>query len=123
MAIDSAQPTPRKTSPSDASVADLPEGALSLLHVQHLILALEEAEELVRDLSARNEVLISQLEEVPRLLEAQIGSLQRKIAAANDRAELAHRQVQEIVNSRIWRFLVWLAGIILRLWGGSRSRS
>jgi hypothetical protein len=82
--------------------------------VQHLIVALDEAKELVRDLSARNEILASQLEEVAGQVEARIGFLEQKITAANDHAERAHRQVQEIVNSRIWRFLVRLAGIGLR---------
>jgi len=116
----SRQTSLRKMSHSDESVAPPREDLTQ--QVQNLIAALDEANELVRDLSARNEVLVSQLEEVPRLLDAQIGSLQQEITVANDRAELAYRQVQEIANSRIWRFLVWLAGIGLRARGGSRPR-
>jgi hypothetical protein len=105
MDIDSPQPTPRKQTPPDKNVAGLREGALAPCHVEHLIVALE-AKELVRDRSARNEVLLSQLEELPSLVEARIRSLRQKVIAANDRAELAHRQVDEIVNSSIWRLLV-----------------
>ena len=89
--------------------------------VERLIAALDEAHELIRDLSAKNEILVSQLEQLPRLHRAQIKLLQDSTNAAIERAADAQRQVQEIATSRIWRFLVRIGGIALRLSGRSAS--
>ena len=89
--------------------------------VERLIAALDEAHELIRDLSAKNEILVSQLEQLPRLHRAQIKLLQDSTNEAIERAADAQRQVQEIATSRIWRFLVRIGGIALRLSGRSAS--
>ena len=78
---------------------------------QNLIAALNEAHERIRDLSARNEILVLQLEALPASLDAQIRSLREQVAAANDRATEAQHLAQELANSRIWRILVRLGGI------------
>ena len=88
--------------------------------VERLIASLDEAHELIRDLGAKNEVLVSQLEQLPRLHREQIALLQESTNAAVERAADAQRQVQEIVNSRIWRALVRIGSIALRLTGGPR---
>ena len=88
--------------------------------VERLIASLDEAHELIRDLCAKNEVLVSQLEQLPRMHRAQIELLQESTNAAIQRATDAQRQVQEIVTSRIWRFLVRIGSIALRLTGGPR---
>ena len=88
--------------------------------VERLIASLEEAHELIRDLCAKNEVLVSQLEQLPRMHRAQIELLQTSTNAAIQRAADAQRQVQEIASSRIWRFLVRIGSVALRLTGGSR---
>ena len=88
--------------------------------VERLIASLEEADALIRDLCAKNEVLVSQLEQLPRLHREQIAKLQESTNAAIERAADAQRQVQEIVNSRIWRFLVRVGSVALRLTAGSR---
>lgn len=89
--------------------------------VERLIAALDEAHELIRDLSAKNEILVSQLEQLPRLHRAQIKLLQDSTNEAIERAADAQRQVQEIATSRIWRFLVRIGSIALRLSGRSAS--
>ena len=83
-----------------------------------LIASLDEAHELIRDLCAKNEILVSQLEQLPRMHRAQIELLQESANAAIQRAADAQRHVQEIANSRIWRFLVRIGSIVLRLTGG-----
>ena len=88
--------------------------------VDRLIASLDEAHELIRDLCAKNEILVSQLEELPRMHRAQIESLQESTKAAIQRAADAQRQVQEMANSRIWRLLVRIGGVALRLTGGRR---
>jgi hypothetical protein len=88
--------------------------------VERLITSLEEAHELIRDLCAKNEVLVSQLEQLPRMHRAQIELLQESTNAAIQRAADAQRQVQEIASSRIWRFLVRVGSVALRLTGGPR---
>jgi hypothetical protein len=88
--------------------------------VERLIASLEEAHELIRDLCAKSEVLVSQLEQLPRMHRAQIELLQESTNAAIQRAADAQRQVQEIASSRIWRFLVRIGSIALRLTGGPR---
>jgi hypothetical protein len=88
--------------------------------VERLIDSLDEAHELIRDLCAKNEILISQLEQLPRLHREQIELLQESTNAAIERAADAQRQVQEIVTSRIWRFLVRIGSIALSLTGGPR---
>jgi len=88
--------------------------------VERLIASLDEAHELIRDLCAKNEVLVSQLEQLPRMHRAQIELLQESTNAAIQRAADAQRQVQEVVNSRIWRALVRIGSIALRLTGGPR---
>ena len=77
--------------------------------------ALDEAHESIRDLCAKNEILVSQLEQLPRLHREQIAVLQESTNAAIERASDAQRQVQEIANSRIWRLLTRVGGIALRL--------
>ena len=89
--------------------------------VERLIASLEEAHELIRDLCAKNEVLVSQLEQLPRMHRAQIELLQESTNAAIQRAADAQQQVQEIATSRIWRFLVRIGSIVLRLSGRSPS--
>ena len=86
--------------------------------VERLIALLDEAHGLIRDLNAKNEVLVSQLEQLPRLHREQIALLQESTNAAIERAADAQRQVQEIVNSRIWRVLVGIGSVALRLTGG-----
>ena len=88
--------------------------------VERLIASLDEAHELIRDLCAKNEVLVSQLEQLPRMHRAQIELLQESTNAAIQRAADAQRQVQEIASSRIWRFLVRVGSVALRLTGGPR---
>ena len=88
--------------------------------VERLITSLDEAQELIRDLCAKNEVLVSQLEQLPRMHRAQIEALQESTNAAIQRAADAQQQVQEVVNSRIWRALVRISSIALRLTGGPR---
>lgn len=88
--------------------------------VERLIASLHEAHELIRDLCEKNEVLVSQLEQLPRMHREQIELLQESTNAAIERAADAQRQVQEIVTSRIWRFLVRIGSIALRLTGGPR---
>ena len=88
--------------------------------VERLIASLEEAHELIRDLSAKNEILVSQLEQLPRMHRAQIELLQASTNAAIERAAGAQRQVQEIANSRIWKLLVRVGSVVLRLTGGPR---
>lgn len=88
--------------------------------VERLIASLEEADALIRDLCAKNEILVSQLEQLPRLHREQIALLQESTNAAIERAADAQRQVQEIVNSRIWKMLVRVGSIALKLTGGSR---
>jgi hypothetical protein len=85
--------------------------------VERLITSLDEAHELIRDLCTKNEILVSQLEQLPRLHREQIALLQESTNAALQRAEDAQRQVQEIATSRIWRFLVRSGSIVLRLSG------
>ena len=89
--------------------------------VERLIASLEEAHELIRDLSAKNEILVSQLEQLPRMHRAQIELLQASTNAAIERAADAQRQVQEIANSRIWKLLVRVGSVVLRLTGGPRN--
>ena len=89
--------------------------------VERLIASLDEAHELSRDLCAKNEVLVSQLEQLPRMHRAQIELLQESTNAAIERAADAQRQVQEIATSRIWRFLVRIGSIALSLSGRSPS--
>jgi hypothetical protein len=88
--------------------------------VERLIASLDEAQGLIRDLCAKNEVLVSQLEQLPRMHRAQIEALQESTNAAIQRAADAQQQVQEVVNSRIWRALVGIGSIALRLTGGPR---
>ena len=88
--------------------------------MDRLIASLDEAHEIIRDLCAKNEILVSQLEELPRMHRAQIESLQESTKAAVQRAADAQRQVQEMANSRIWRLLVRIGGVALRLTGGRR---
>ena len=83
--------------------------------------ALDEAHELIRELCAKNEVLVSQLEQLPRLHREQIALLQESANAAVERARDAQRQVQEITNSRIWRSLVSIGSLALRLSGRAGS--
>ena len=90
------------------------------LDVERLVASLDEAHELIRDLCAKNEILVSQLEQLPRMHRAQIELLQESTNAAIQRAADAQRQVQEVVNSRIWRALVRIGSIALRLTGGPR---
>jgi hypothetical protein len=87
---------------------------------ERLIASLDEAQELIRDLCAKNEVLVSQLEQLPRMHRAQIEALQESTNAAIQRAADAQQQVQEVVNSRIWRALVRIGSMALRLTGGPR---
>lgn len=82
-----------------------------------MLASLDEAHELIRELCARNEVLVSQLEQLPRLHREQIEFLQESTNAAIERAADAQQQVQEIVNSRIWKILVSIGGVLLRLRG------
>ena len=89
--------------------------------VDHLIASLESAQELIRDLCAKNEVLVSQLEQLPRRHQAQIDALRESIAVATRRVDDAQQQLREILNSRIWRLLVRAGGIGLRLSGRSPS--
>ena len=89
--------------------------------LERLIAALDEAHESIRELCAKNEVLVSQLEQLPRLHRAQIALLQESTNAAIERAADAQRQVQEITNSRIWRSLVRVGSFALRLSGRSGS--
>ena len=88
--------------------------------VERLITSLDEAHELIRDLCTKNEILVSQLEQLPRMHRAQIEALQESTNAAVQRAADAQQQVQEVVNSRIWRALVRIGSIALRLTGGPR---
>lgn len=80
--------------------------------------SLDEAHELIRDLCAKNEVLISQLEQLPRLHREQIALLQESTNAAIQRAADAQQQVQEILNSRIWRLLTRIGSVAIRLSSG-----
>ena len=82
-----------------------------------MLASLDEAHELIRELCAKNEVLVSQLEQLPRLHREQIEALQESANAAIKRAADAQQQVQEIVNSRIWKILVGVGGALLRLRG------
>lgn len=79
--------------------------------------SLNEARELIRELCAKNEVLVFQLEQLPRLHREQIAQLQESTDAAIERAADAQKQVQEIVESRIWRLLVRIGSLALRLTG------
>lgn len=85
--------------------------------IERLLAALEEANELIRDLCAKNEVLVSQLEELPRMHREQIAVLQENTNAAIERAADAQRQVHEVVSSRIWQLLVRIGGAALKLSG------
>jgi len=88
--------------------------------VERLIATLTEAHELIRDLCTKNEILVSQLEQLPRLYREQIALLQESTNAAIERAADAQQQVQEVVNSRIWRALVRIGSVAMRLTGGPR---
>jgi hypothetical protein len=88
--------------------------------VERLIATLTEAHELIRDLCTKNEILVSQLEQLPRLHREQLALLQERTNAAIQRAADAQQQVQEIANSRIWRFLVRIGSVAMRLTGGPR---
>jgi hypothetical protein len=88
--------------------------------VERLVASLDEAHELIRDLCAKNEILVSQLEQLPRMHRAQIEILQESTNAAVQRAADAQQQVREILESRIWRFLVRIGGVALKLTGGRR---
>jgi hypothetical protein len=83
--------------------------------------SLDEAHELIRDLCEKNEILVAQLEQLPRLHREQIALLQESVNAAIQRAADAQQQVREIVDSRIWKMLVRIGSIALRLSGRSSS--
>jgi fructose-1-phosphate kinase PfkB-like protein len=83
--------------------------------------ALEESQRLVQDLCAKNEVLVSQLEQLPRLHRAQIERLQASTNEAIERAKDAQKQAHEMANSRIWKLLVRAGGVVLRLSGRSQD--
>jgi hypothetical protein len=89
--------------------------------VERLIASLEEAQELIRELCVKNEILVSQLEQLPRMHREQLELLQESTNAAIERAADAQQQVQEIVNSRIWKILVGIGGVLLRLSGKLHS--
>ena len=87
--------------------------------VERLTASLEEARETIRDLCDKNEVLVSQLEQLPRLHREQIELLEQRVNTALQRAADTQRQVQEIVDSRIWRLLVRLGSFVMRITGRS----
>ena len=87
--------------------------------VERLIASLEEAQESIHDLCAKNEILVSQLEQLPRLHREQIALLQESTNAAIQRAADAQQQVREILDSRIWKLLVRVGSVALRLGGRS----
>ena len=85
--------------------------SVQAIQLDRMTEALEAAHRDVHDLAARNEILLSQLENLPHQSSWRSQALSDHLHTLEQRVDATDRAVQDIISSRIWRTLVWIGGL------------